>query len=102
MRRPSKLREIQEKSLSTVHSRCRATPRHPSHATAVPTYDSDFPKIFHILWTGPFRDKPYLALLFFLFTQKLGLHLLVCFYLASINHSDQFTYLFCAHGSFYG
>ena len=26
-------------------------------------------------WTGPFTDKPYLALLSFLYTQNLGLHL---------------------------
>ncbi|CAH7687064.1 hypothetical protein PPACK8108_LOCUS21796 [Phakopsora pachyrhizi] len=72
---PSKLRKIQEKSRSTADSRRRATPRHPSHPTADPTCDSDFPKIFHIFWAGPFTDKPYLALSSFLFTQNLGLHL---------------------------
>ena len=37
--------------------------------------DSDYPRIFHMFWTGLFTDKPYLALLSFLFTQNLGLHL---------------------------
>jgi len=32
-------------------------------------------RVFHLFWTGPFTDKPYLALLSFLFTQNLGLHL---------------------------
>ena len=29
----------------------------PSHC------DSDYPRIFHMFWTGPFTDKPYLAIL---------------------------------------
>lgn len=37
--------------------------------------DPDYPRIFHMFWTGPFTDKPYLAILSFLFTQNLGLHL---------------------------
>ena len=37
--------------------------------------DEDHPRIFHMFWTGPFTDKPYLALLSFLYTQNLGLHL---------------------------
>lgn len=32
-------------------------------------------RIFHMFWTGPFNDKPYMALLSFLYTQNLGLHL---------------------------
>ncbi|KAF9076174.1 hypothetical protein BDP27DRAFT_1314019, partial [Rhodocollybia butyracea] len=36
--------------------------------------DPDYPRIFHIFWTGPFTDKPYLALLSFLYTQNTGLH----------------------------
>ncbi|GJJ08856.1 hypothetical protein Clacol_003076 [Clathrus columnatus] len=36
--------------------------------------DPDYPRIFHMFWTGPFTDKPYLAILSFLFTQNLGLH----------------------------
>lgn len=37
--------------------------------------DPDHPRIYHMFWTGPFTDKPYLALLSYLFTQNLGLHL---------------------------
>ncbi|KAJ6509431.1 glycosyltransferase family 32 protein [Mycena vitilis] len=37
--------------------------------------DPETPRIFHMFWTGPFTDKPYLALLSFLFTQNTGLHL---------------------------
>ncbi|THG99901.1 hypothetical protein EW026_g2541 [Hermanssonia centrifuga] len=31
--------------------------------------------IFHMFWKGAFTDKPYMALLSFLYTQNLGLHL---------------------------
>ena len=41
----------------------------PSHC------DPENPRIFHMFWTGPFTDKPYLAILSFLFTQNTGLHL---------------------------
>lgn len=37
--------------------------------------DSQSERIFHVYWTGPFTDKPYLAILSFLFTQNTGLHL---------------------------
>ncbi|KIJ37641.1 hypothetical protein M422DRAFT_259730 [Sphaerobolus stellatus SS14] len=37
--------------------------------------DPDYPRIFHMFWTGPFTDKPYVALMSFLFTQNLGLHI---------------------------
>lgn len=37
--------------------------------------DPDRPHIFHMFWTGPLTDKPYLAILSFLYTQNLGLHL---------------------------
>jgi len=37
--------------------------------------DPDYPRIFHMFWAGKFTDKPYSALLSFLFTQNLGLHL---------------------------
>ncbi|KAF7329836.1 hypothetical protein MKEN_00247000 [Mycena kentingensis (nom. inval.)] len=36
--------------------------------------DPENPRLFHMFWTGPFTDKPYLALLSFLFTQNTGLH----------------------------
>ncbi|KAH9947931.1 hypothetical protein B0H21DRAFT_736177 [Amylocystis lapponica] len=37
--------------------------------------DDQNPRLFHMFWTGPFTDKPYLALLSYLYTQNLGLHL---------------------------
>ncbi|KAF9268835.1 hypothetical protein L218DRAFT_892383 [Marasmius fiardii PR-910] len=37
--------------------------------------DPEHPRIFHMFWTGELTDKPYLAILSFLFTQNLGLHL---------------------------
>lgn len=40
-----------------------------------PTSCEENPHLFHMFWTGPFTDKPYLALLSFLYTQNLGLHL---------------------------
>ncbi|SCV68190.1 BQ2448_311 [Microbotryum intermedium] len=46
---------------------------HPSHPTADPACDPDHPHLFHIFWAGPFTDKPYLAALSFLYTQRLGL-----------------------------
>ena len=33
------------------------------------------PHILHFFWSGPFTDKPYLAILSFLYTQNTGLHL---------------------------
>jgi WD repeat and SOF domain-containing protein 1 len=48
---------------------------HPTHPTADPQCSPHYPRIFHIFWAGPFTDKPYLALLSFLYTQNLGLHL---------------------------
>ncbi|KIP04098.1 hypothetical protein PHLGIDRAFT_110061 [Phlebiopsis gigantea 11061_1 CR5-6] len=35
--------------------------------------DEENQRVYHMFWTGPFTDKPYLALLSFLFTQNLGL-----------------------------
>lgn len=52
----------------------RAHTPHPSHPTADPACDPDYPRIFHIFWAGPFTDKPYTAALSFLYTQRLGLH----------------------------
>ncbi|GAA6058285.1 hypothetical protein JCM3770_002893 [Rhodotorula araucariae] len=46
---------------------------HPSHPTADPACDPDYPRLFHIFWAGPFTDKPYSAALSFLFTQRLAL-----------------------------
>ncbi|KAI9629673.1 hypothetical protein KEM48_012737 [Puccinia striiformis f. sp. tritici PST-130] len=72
---PQKLRDVQKQVHNTADSRRQATSKHPSHPTADPTCDIDYPKIFHIFWAGPFTDKPYLALSSFLFTQNLGLNL---------------------------
>ncbi|KAF7799256.1 hypothetical protein EIP86_010488 [Pleurotus ostreatoroseus] len=53
----------------------------PIHLPALPTYrtqaagcDPEDPRIFHMFWTGSFTDKPYMAILSFLYTQNLGLH----------------------------
>ncbi|PFH53443.1 hypothetical protein AMATHDRAFT_73281 [Amanita thiersii Skay4041] len=40
-----------------------------------PACDPDNPRLFHMFWAGSFTDKPYLALLSFLFTQNTGIHL---------------------------
>lgn len=48
---------------------------HPSHPSADPACDPNNPRLFHIFWAGPFTDKPYLAILSFLYTQNLALHL---------------------------
>jgi len=48
---------------------------HRPYHTLSSTCDSDNPRLFHMFWTGPFTDKPYLALLSYLFTQNLRLHL---------------------------
>ncbi|KAF9462134.1 hypothetical protein BDZ94DRAFT_1262026 [Collybia nuda] len=49
-------------------------PHRPFASLATPC-DPDHPRVFHMFWTGPFTDKPYTALLSFLFTQNTGLHL---------------------------
>ncbi|KAG7449744.1 uncharacterized protein BT62DRAFT_944268 [Guyanagaster necrorhizus] len=36
--------------------------------------DPNDPRIFHMYWTGKFTDKPYFAIISFLFTQNIGLH----------------------------
>ncbi|KAF9040506.1 glycosyltransferase family 32 protein [Panaeolus papilionaceus] len=48
--------------------------RYQSPAEDPSQCDSEHPRIFHMFWTGPFTDKPYLAILSFLFTQNTGLH----------------------------
>ncbi|KZP16845.1 hypothetical protein FIBSPDRAFT_831374 [Athelia psychrophila] len=37
--------------------------------------DEENPRLFHMFWTGPFTDKPYMALMSFLYTQNVGLNL---------------------------
>ncbi|KAJ7216607.1 glycosyltransferase family 32 protein [Mycena pura] len=46
---------------------------HPAASLPEPC-DPENQRLFHMFWTGPFTDKPYLALLSFLFTQNTGLH----------------------------
>lgn len=51
----------------------------PQPNPVVSTFDSKspcdplHPRIFHMFWAGPFTDKPYMAVMSFLFTQNLGL-----------------------------
>lgn len=46
-------------------------PRKPK--TSADACDPDHPRIYHMFWTGEFTDKPYMALMSYLFTQNLGL-----------------------------
>ncbi|KAK0245597.1 glycosyltransferase family 32 protein [Armillaria nabsnona] len=48
---------------------------HRPYVTLDSPCDPESPRIFHMFWTGPFTDKPYLALLSFLFTQNTGLYI---------------------------
>jgi WD repeat and SOF domain-containing protein 1 len=36
--------------------------------------DPDYPRLYHMFWTGPFTDKPYMAILSFLYSQNLALN----------------------------
>lgn len=51
------------------------TPLDPSLSTYDPSSPCDpaHPRVFHMFWAGPFTDKPYMAVISFLFTQNLGL-----------------------------
>jgi WD repeat and SOF domain-containing protein 1 len=42
----------------------------PLHAGAC---NEEYPRVFHMFWTGEFTDKPYITLLSYLYTQNLGL-----------------------------
>lgn len=66
--------ERRQRTLSSRASQSLApiTP-HPSNPTADPICDPDYPRIFHIWWSGPFTDKPYAAALSFLYTQNVRL-----------------------------
>ncbi|KII93859.1 hypothetical protein PLICRDRAFT_171565 [Plicaturopsis crispa FD-325 SS-3] len=48
---------------------------HRPYVTLPEPCDEENPRLFHMFWTGPFTDKPYLALLSFLYTQNTGIHL---------------------------
>ncbi|KAF9244600.1 hypothetical protein BU15DRAFT_59364 [Melanogaster broomeanus] len=50
------------------------TLQHIPYSSLPAPCDPENPRLFHMFWTGPFTDKPYLAILSFLFTQNLGLH----------------------------
>lgn len=53
----------------------RAPLQHTPYSSLPAPCNPENPRLFHMFWTGPFTDKPYLALLSFLFTQNVGLHL---------------------------
>lgn len=53
----------------------RPPDRYRPYASLSHPCDPENPRLFHMFWTGPFTDKPYLAILSFLFTQNTGLHL---------------------------
>ncbi|KAK0454565.1 hypothetical protein EV421DRAFT_1757610 [Armillaria borealis] len=50
------------------------TQEHHVYSSTNGPCDPNDPRIFHMYWTGPFTDKPYFAIISFLFTQNLGLH----------------------------
>jgi WD repeat and SOF domain-containing protein 1 len=45
------------------------------YPTLQETCDPENPRVFHMFWAGPFTDKPYMALLSFLFTQNVRINL---------------------------
>ncbi|ESK97978.1 snorna binding protein [Moniliophthora roreri MCA 2997] len=50
------------------------TMRYHTYSDLSSPCDPDYPRIFHMFWTGPFTDKPYMAIISFLYTQNTGLH----------------------------
>lgn len=76
---PTDLKETNERRSKSLSRRplTLASPLQP-HAmpyTAATPCDPAHPRIFHMFWAGPFTDKPYMAVMSFLFTQNLGLDL---------------------------
>lgn len=63
-------REVLEKPLTALAKPVPAKPAADLHGPC----DPDYPRIFHMFWAGPFNEKPYVAILSYLFTQNLGLH----------------------------
>lgn len=55
------------------HLQLSTPPKYVPYKDLPSVCDEENPRIYHMFWTGPFTDKPYLALLSFLFTQNLGL-----------------------------
>jgi WD repeat and SOF domain-containing protein 1 len=60
--------------LETPPIKLRQSVKYKPYTSLSQPCDSENPRIFHMFWTGPFTDKPYLAILSFLFTQNTGLH----------------------------
>lgn len=52
-----------------------STLEHRPTSTLSEPCDPENPRLYHMFWTGPFTDKPYLAILSFLFTQNTGIHM---------------------------
>ncbi|SCZ96127.1 BZ3500_MvSof-1268-A1-R1_Chr8-1g10023 [Microbotryum saponariae] len=55
-----------------------SSPLRQPHATfpnADIACDPEHPRLLHMYWTGPFTDKPYMAVISFLYTQNLGLNI---------------------------
>jgi WD repeat and SOF domain-containing protein 1 len=52
-----------------------SVPEYRPYASLPSPCDPNSPRLFHMFWTGPFTDKPYMALLSFLYTQNTALHL---------------------------
>ncbi|KAK0494817.1 hypothetical protein EDD18DRAFT_285053 [Armillaria luteobubalina] len=50
------------------------THEHHAYSSTNGPCDPNDPRIFHMFWTGQFTDKPYFAIISYLFTQNLGLH----------------------------
>lgn len=68
------LAELLKKDGATYESQV-SLPAPLTHRVGSSACDTENPRLFHMFWTGPFTDKPYLALLSFLFTQNTGIHL---------------------------
>ncbi|KAF7968227.1 hypothetical protein HWV62_31607 [Athelia sp. TMB] len=52
----------------------RDPPPHIPYKSLPSPCDEENPRLFHMFWTGPFTDKPYMALMSFLYTQNVRLH----------------------------
>lgn len=57
------------------HLHLSPPPKYTSPINLPSPCDEDNPRLFHMFWTGPFTDKPYMALMSFLYTQNIALHL---------------------------
>ncbi|KAI0687426.1 hypothetical protein BC835DRAFT_404522 [Cytidiella melzeri] len=57
------------------HMHLSSPPKYIPYKDQPTVCDDENPRVYHMFWAGPFTDKPYLALMSFLYTQNLGLHL---------------------------